>query len=333
MELLLENIVHLLKRQQMKPGEISENLGISRQTLHKYLRALVKEKRIQKHDSGPHVSYSAMPGGDTTTRVREDYLLCKTQLLPKYLNEFADAIDAYEKRLHKNATGSEKMDLSFLLASSAVYSSNIEGNTLDLNSFMNSRMAPGKHRPKEAEEIEDLVSAYENTKKRTLTEKNMLAAHKMLSEEFVAKTRQGIYRKERVGVFSQSGLVYMAIEPHLVVWEMLSLFTVIDELLHTKQSPTERFFWATWIHLMIALIHPFSDGNGRTARLCEKWYLVQTIGEHCFAVNSEEIYWNNRLQYYAALKLGVNYWETDTGKAFPFFALLPEALMKEKDTG
>jgi Fic family protein len=140
-------------------------------------------------------------------------------------------------------------------------------------------------------------------------------------------SRRGVYRKEPVGVFSQSGLEYMAIEPHLVAGEMDVLFAILAELLQKKQAPAERFFWGSWLHLMITLIHPFSDGNGRMARLCEKWFLATTLGEQSYEIPLEEHYWKNRSQYYSTLKLGVNYWEVDMKKASPFFMLLPQALI------
>lgn len=322
-------IVRLLRKSEMKPGELSKTLGISRQALHRHLRFLIDEKRIRKEGKVPHVLYSSASDGTSNTRVLQDERLCRQKILPRYLDEFADAIEQYVRSLGKKKGASTKTgiaDLGFLLDTAAVYSSNIEGNTLDFNSFLNSRMSPRKHRPKEAQEIEDLVSAYEYAKKHALTEKNILSAHKILSREFVALSRQGVYRKEPVGVFSRQGLVYMAVEAHLVQGEMVAVFTVVSDLLNRKLTLAESFFWASWLHLMIALVHPFSDGNGRTARLCEKWFLATTLGDRAFGVASEECYWKNRPRYYSALKLGVNYWEMDMGKAFPFFALLPGAL-------
>lgn len=334
MDVVRSHILRLLKRQELKPGELASKLGISRQTLHRHVRELVSQKSIEKHGMGAHVVYAAVPDDGKTTRVRDDEVLCRTRLLPHYLDDYADMLTKYarSRTTYHTTVGDERaINFGFLLDAAAVYSSNIEGNTLDLNSFLNSRMAPRKHRPKEAREIEDLVTAYEFARKHPLDETHMLRAHKILSKEFVAPTRQGKYRKERVGVFSRRGLEYMAVEPHLVAREMHTLYEVVRELLVAKHTPAECFFWATWLHLMIALIHPFADGNGRTARLCEKWFLVATLGREVgFSVPSEEHYWKSRPQYYAALKLGMNYWEADMGGALPFFRLLPKTLARMK---
>lgn len=323
------SIVRILKNTPSKPGLLAQKIGISRQALHAHLRTLLREKRIRKEGKGAHVMYYIVSDEKASTRVQKDYDYNRTVLLPKYLKLYANQITLTELELREHILDTPKdtkMSLEFLIDAAAVYSSNIEGNTLDLNSFLNSRMAPAKHRPKEAKEIEDLVSAYEYAKKHAFTEKSVLKAHGILSKEFVSPSRQGKYRKEPVGVYSQQGLEYMAVEAHIVQQEMQELFAVIGALLSKKQSPGECFFWATWIHMMIALIHPFSDGNGRTARLCEKWYLMQALGQHMFALQSEEQYWHQRPKYYAALKLGVNYWETDMSIALPFFVLLPKSL-------
>ncbi len=323
-------ILLLLEKQPQKPSVLAKKLGISRQSLHAHLRALLEKQKIVRHGTSPHVQYSVALKNAPATRVLKDYTFCQKHLLPKYLDEFSSPLEQYLN--HPKNQKAEKPevlpDLAFLLDSAAVYSSNIEGNTLDLNSFLNSRMSPKKHRPKEAQEIEDLVSAYAFARVNNLDEKHMLQAHTMLSRQFVAATRRGIYRKEPVGVFSQQGLEYMAVEPHLVADEMRVLFTIVADLLQKKHTTAERFFWGSWLHLMIALIHPFSDGNGRTARLCEKWFLAATLGEKSFGLPTEEQYWKNRALYYATLKLGANYWEVDMKKASPFFILLPRVLLR-----
>lgn len=324
-------IIQMLQQKHLKPGELADRLGISRQALHRHLQELVKNKLIVKHGSGPHVTYSAVTSDMAESRIRNDYLFCTTKLLPQYIHDYAHPLERFHQQLRIQRSP-VNADFSYLIDSAAVYSSNIEGNTLDLNSFLNSRMSPKKHRPKEAQEIEDLVSAYGYAKQHALNEKNMLHAHAILSHQFVAATRQGTYRQEPVGVFSRRGLEYMAVEPAFVSQEIKELFAIVMQLLRRKQPVADCFFWAAWLHLMIALIHPFSDGNGRTARLCEKWFLAAMLGTPSFAIPSEEQYWKHRPEYYAALKLGANYWETEMSKAFAFFALLPEVLGKKRSS-
>lgn len=218
-------------------------------------------------------------------------------------------------------------DLNYQTQASAVYSSNIEGNSIDLNSFMNSRMANVKFEPKkELREIEDLVSAYEFAQKEPLTEINLLKSHSLFSEQFVITGLRGRYRNEKVGVFAQSGLVYLAVEPEYVAVEMKGFFEEISELLSTKLSLEEAFYFASFIHLRFAHIHPFSDGNGRAARLLEKWFLTEQLGPEFWKIPAEKYYKEHQAEYYANINLGVNFYELDYDKCLPFLAMLPNSL-------
>ena len=332
METLQRRIMQLLQKGEYKPGQMATMLGVSRQFLHQHLKNMLEQGLISKHGTGSHVSYS-LAESSLQSRVQGDYSLCKEMLLPKYMKTFHQSIPRYlETFLKEHATDREKgtFDFGFLLEAGAVSSSNIEGNTLDLNAFLNSRNAQKKHRPKEAQEIEDLIRAYHFAQSKPLTEKNMLHAHRILSASFVSPTRQGTYRQESVGVYSRSGLVYVAAEHYVLQKEIRELFRCITRLKKGDLAEGEALFWGSWVHLLIALIHPFADGNGRTARLYEKWFLAQTLGKEYFFLPTEEQYWHHRSEYYSALKLGVNYWETKLDNALPFFMLLPESLLESK---
>lgn len=84
-------------------------------------------------------------------------------------------------------------------------------------------------------------------------------------------------------------------------------------------SKQEAIFWSLWMHLMFVLIHTFNDGNGRAARLLEKWFLTVKLGRRYWCVESEKYYWQNLAKYYKTLKLGVNYWEINFIEAKKFF--------------
>lgn len=219
-----------------------------------------------------------------------------------------------------------KTSYLYSIESSAVYSSNIEGNSMDLNSFMNTKLTAKKQKPKEYKEIIDLVNTYEFAKKESLNEKNYLKSHQMLSNNFLIKSKQGRYREERIGVFDSTGLVYMAIEAKKVSDEMKNLFIKIDKLLKVKLGAKEVFYFASLLHLQLAHIHPFSDGNGRAARLLEKWFLASKLDKKAWMIASEKHYKENLNEYYKNINLGPNFYELNYKKSLPFLLMLPKAL-------
>ena len=218
-------------------------------------------------------------------------------------------------------------DLTYQTQASAVYSSNIEGNTIDLNSFMNYRQFQTKAKPqKELREIEDLIGAYSFAQENVLTEKNLLKAHKILSKQFLIASLRGKYRNDKVGVFGQSGLVYLAVEAEYVGEVMRSFFKEISALLTASLSLEEVFYFASLIHLRFAHIHPFADGNGRAARLLEKWFLAQKLGKLFWNLPSEKFYKDHQANYYNNINLGVNFYELDYNECLPFLVMLPGCL-------
>lgn len=82
----------------------------------------------------------------------------------------------------------------YLTKASAVYSSNIEGNSVDLNSYMNYELSRTNSKPgKEIEEIENLIAAYGFAQQNWLTEANLLHCHKGFSATFLIKSKRGAY--------------------------------------------------------------------------------------------------------------------------------------------
>ncbi len=312
-----EKILRLLSKHDYSVAELVKKLDLSNQVIHRHLKDLQKNDEIGKKGQMPKVVY--FKKNIKESRILESKNLFEKKLLPVFLENWNNAKNNKWKLLIKQlkTEQAKKIDFDFLLSTSALYSSNIEGNTLDLNSFLNSKTL-SKQKKKEATEIDDLKKAYLYAGKYQLTEKAFKKSHEILSKELVSKNRRGKYRQEPVGVFGSSGLAYLAIEAEFVNSEMSLFFEQITKLLEQKMTKEEIFFWASWTHLMLVLIHPFSDGNGRVARILEKWFLTQKLGQQYWKLQTEKYYWDNLQKYYKNLNLGPNYWETDFKKARKF---------------
>lgn len=246
----------------------------------------------------------------------------------KYLDSYTQSIGHKIPALIKNFDFSEStVGFDFLTKASAVYSSNIEGNSIDLNSYMNYELNKDKFKlGKEIEEIEDLIEAYEFAQSNKLNEKNLLNCHKIFSNTLLIRSKRGKYRIEQVGVFGKSGLAYMAVEPEFVEREMKLLFQDVEELISSDLNEIEVFYFASLIHLRFAHIHPFRDGNGRAARLIEKWFVAEKLGRNFWKISSEEYYKKNQARYYEKINLGVNFYELDYNKCIGFLEMLPNCL-------
>ncbi len=308
-----EKILKLLNQRDWTVAELVNRLKLSNQVIHRHLKELQERGEVGKKGKMPKVYY--FKKNNKESRIKESKEYFAERLLSKFLTKNKNRNFLGLRIGDKNR---DKVDFDFLLIASALYSSNIEGNTLDLNSFLN-RNVLSKQKKKEVAEIDDLKKAYLYAQKYKLAEKTFLQAHKILSKTLISKNRQGKYREERVGVFGSSGLTYLAIESELVKNEMSLLFEEITKLLEKKMTKQEAFFWSLWIHLMLVLIHPFVDGNGRMARITEKWFLAEKLGKNYWYLQTEKYYWDNLKEYYRNLNLGANYWEVDFGKARSFF--------------
>ena len=246
----------------------------------------------------------------------------------KYFTEYLDSIGKKIPELINNFDFSEnKGEFEYLTKASAVYSSNIEGNSIDLNSFMNYELSNQKFKnSKEIREIENLIEAYEFAQQNILTETNLLNCHRIFSETLLIKSKRGKYRTGQVGVFGKFGMAYLAIEPEFVARQMKMLFDQISVLIDTILTEQEIFYFASLIHLRFIHIHPFRDGNGRAARLIEKWFITEKLGQDYWKIPSEEYYKENQTHYYETINLGVNFYELNYDKCLEFLEMLPHCL-------
>lgn len=226
-------------------------------------------------------------------------------------------------------TGLSLEKYSFYLVSSAVYSANIEGNSISIDTYMRHLDSQHLKRTRDVKEIEDLIKAYQFAQNKPLTIKNLLKAHQILSKSFLIKSSCGKLRTQPVAVYREQKLEYLAVEPEYVPLEMDKLFADIAQALKISYNLTESLYLASFIHLVFLKIHPFMDGNGRTARLLEKWFLAEKFGQSIWQLETEKYYHQHKTVYYKNVHIGGNYYVLNYDICLPFLLMLPK-IVEEK---
>jgi Fic family protein len=108
---------------------------------------------------------------------------------------------------------------------------------------------------------------------------------------------------------------------------MNKFYEDIEELLNLKLTIEEVFYYAAMIYLVFIKIHPWNDGIGRSARLIEKWFLAQKLGDKAWFILSEKSYYQKHQSYYKNIRLlGLEYAELNYLQALPFLLMLPNSL-------
>jgi Fic family protein len=177
------------------------------------------------------------------------------------------------------------------------YNSNaIEGNTLTLQEtdlVINRGLTIGNKSLKEHFEAinhkEGIRYLYDFIKKKKeLDEKTILEIHKIILKN-INETEAGHYRKENVMILGAVHLPPSAIKIPKLMAEFFEWYYA-----HKKNMPIVEL--AAWVHYKLVYIHPFIDGNGRTARLLMNLILLQHGYPPAVILNID------RKKYYRVLK-------------------------------
>lgn len=217
---------------------------------------------------------------------------------------------------------------TFYTSVAVISSSRIEGEQMEIDSYLKHKMQDIEYLPELVEKPNDLFQAYLFAGKNKLTKKNFLQSHEMLSKHLLPEKWRGVYRRNEMLVMEhKTGKIQFEAAPFSIVEaEMEKLWDDISKLLKRKLSNEEIFFYASFIHVTFVSIHPFNDGNGRAGRLLEKWFLFQILGETAWYIQSEKFYYHHVNDYYKNLnRLGTFYEKLDYAKADKFLQMLPNA--------
>ena len=226
----------------------------------------------------------------------------------------------------------EPHSFTFYTSVSVMSSSKIEGEQMEVDSYVKHKILQIEYLPELTEKPNDLYNAYLFAHENSLTPVNFLKAHQLIAAHLLPQAHQGRLRQTEMLVLEhQTGRIQYEAAPLSIVKACYEqLWCEIEELVKTDLSTEQVFYYASFIHLVFVNIHPFSDGNGRIARLLEKWFLAQKLGERAWYIPSERFYYKNVGEYYKNLaRLGIFYEELKYEKAIPFLLMLPKAMVAE----
>lgn len=254
------------------------------------------------------------------------FSILPTALLEAYNKEISPDVSQRFENLKESPLTTA--DFSFYTSVSAVFSSKIEGEEIELDSFIKHKRFGTQYQPDYTQKIDDLYKAYQFAASNKLTYKNILTAHKLLTEHILKPAQQGKLRSSNMFVITDDGRIeYVAAVPEKAQPEIEKLFADLDILLETSLDFNEVLFFASLLHLIFVKIHPFEDGNGRSARLLEKWFIAQKMGEKAWFIQSEKNYYNHHQVYYNNIrKLGLEYDMLDYNTAMPFLLMLSNSI-------
>ncbi len=227
----------------------------------------------------------------------------------------------------------EQHSFTFYTSVSVMSSSKIEGEQMEVDSYVKHKILNIGYLPELTEKPNDLYKAYLFAKENKLTQKNFLQAHLLIAAHLLPKAQQGTIRKTEMLVMEhKTGRIQYEATPSIDVKNRYKQFwKEIERLLKEELSIEEIFYYASFIHLAFVNIHPFGDGNGRISRLLEKWFLAEKLGERAWYVQSEKYYYKNVDSYYKNLsRLGLFYEGLDYEKSIPFLLMLPKSLTFDK---
>lgn len=246
------------------------------------------------------------------------------------LEQYVSSVNSSVKQDFENLVDSElSIDtFSFYTSVSAVFSSKIEGEQIELDSYIKHKRFGVQYKRNYTRKIDDLYETYLFAKNNILNSKNLALAHAQITKHILSKSQQGKVRKNNMFVLTNDGKIeYVAATKEKVKSEIERFYKDLDVLVKADLSFEESLYYASMLHLVFVKIHPFDDGNGRTARLLEKWFMAQKLDNKAWFVQSERYYYEQHQMYYNNIRrIGFDYEELHYNEAMPFLQMLPNCL-------
>ncbi len=166
------------------------------------------------------------------------------ELLREYSDRFPVGFATDFEKLEESSLSADTF--SFYTSVSAVFSSKIEGEQIDLDSFIKHKISGAKFLPDHTQKIDDLYDAYLLAQSTALHSKSIKQAHILLTKHILQKVQRGKVRTDNMFVITTDGKIeYVACLPAQVESELKKLYQDIELLLNTELSMVESFFFAS----------------------------------------------------------------------------------------
>lgn len=191
----------------------------------------------------------------------------------------------------------------------------IEGNRLNINEVEALLVRKQIDAPqREIYEVQNYLKALKyigkiGDEKQLITEKVLLRIHKLVTDKTLPEEQCGQYRKVPVYIVKRSPgfpdkVMYTGPEAKKVPDLCKDLLEWIEK---SKKKEINPIIVAGVVHQEIAAIHPFADGNGRTARALATLILYKRGYDFRRLFALEDYYNSDRQAYYKAINIGENY--------------------------
>lgn len=200
--------------------------------------------------------------------------------------------------------------LSEALVTSTHASTSIEGNPLPLTEVKRVLKVHPEHARQSEREIINYnrtLTALIEDPDAPFTVEQLLALHRGVMDELLPAEHSGHWRLEPIVIHDpRSGNVVCLPPDHQ---DVPGLMEDLIGFVQEQMGQLDPLILAGLFHRQFVIIHPFVDGNGRTARLATKM-LLAGMGINLFHLLSFENYYNqNVTRYFQMVGVYGNYYE------------------------